>query len=111
MRLRLYEVGGKSTGRVMRFDQFPALLCVDTAGDPCTHHESFHSVCEMVDIGGQIEVRAASEFEEILVNNVSVTSGALMPGDRLSLGKTSFIVSYERTARERPPSMQVKILN
>ncbi|MEW4488225.1 hypothetical protein AB1L42_09100 [Thalassoglobus sp. JC818] len=111
MRLRLYEVGGNSTGRVMRFDQFPALLCIDTEGAPCTHQESFHSVCEMNDIGGQIEVRASTEFQEVLVNDVSVTSGALMPGDRLSLGNRCFIVSYERTAKERPPSMRVKILN
>lgn len=111
MRLRLYGVGSAAQGAIFRIDQFPAALTLDDGGQLITRSETRMATCLLEDVGGQILIRANGAEQQVGINGAEIESGPLMPGDSLELGKQRFIVSYERTASERPPSVQVRILN
>lgn len=108
MRIRLYEMAPKAVGQTLRFDQFPVRLAISDDQLIWTERELEASVCELEDIGGQILIRSQHDAC-ISINDTQVESGPLLPGDKLSVGQSVFRVSYERTAREHPPEVKVKI--
>ena len=54
--------------------------------------------CEVRRINGILWVRDLGSKHGVFVNGFHVTSTHLMPGDRLTVGTTSFRVKYERQA-------------
>ena len=52
--------------------------------------------CEIDHIGGTLNVRDLGSTHGVFVNGFHVGQALLMPGDRLTVGMTSFRVHYER---------------
>ena len=109
MRVRLYELGTMSRESAFRFDRFPVTLCISSDGDVDYGDHGSPAACELIDIGGQIVIQVPYADMPVEVNDALLESGPLMPGDRLCLGKHEYLVSYERTAVERPPSVRCRI--
>jgi hypothetical protein len=59
--------------------------------DPCV--SGYH--CELGSINGALWVRDLGSTHGVLVNGFRETQSHLMPGDRLTIGETSFRVEYE----------------
>jgi hypothetical protein len=110
MRVRLYEVGDRCSGNILRIDEFPASLSFDASGQIMTRNLGrLPPVCQLEDIGGQILVKVGNDDLEVGINDAEIEYGPLMPGDHLHLGDRRYVVSYERTATVHPPSMRVKV--
>ncbi len=109
MRVRLYEVGECCSGNILRIDEFPASLSFDASGQVMTRNVGRLPACQLEDIGGQIVVNVGNDELEVGINDAEIESGPLMPGDHLHLGNRRYLVSYERTATDYPPSVRVKI--
>jgi pSer/pThr/pTyr-binding forkhead associated (FHA) protein len=63
----------------------------------------FH--CEIEQIGGAVWVRDVGSKHGVFVNGFRVTSAQLKPGDRLTVGMTSYRINYERqTSTNAPPA-------
>ena len=56
----------------------------------------FH--CQIDQINGTLWVRDLGSGDGVFVNGFNVPQSHLMPGDRLTVGTTSFRVEYERQA-------------
>jgi hypothetical protein len=54
--------------------------------------------CEIAAINGTLWVRDLGSANGVLVNGFHETQSHLMPGDRLTIGETSFLVEYARHA-------------
>ncbi|WP_437203758.1 hypothetical protein [Planctomicrobium sp. SH664] len=96
MRVRLYEIGTKKTG-VTLIDQFPASLEMNEQGEVCPRVKMKCGVCSLEEIGGQLVLRAARDYDGLMVNDAPLEEGPLMPGDRLRLGNRDYLISYEMT--------------
>jgi pSer/pThr/pTyr-binding forkhead associated (FHA) protein len=62
----------------------------------------FH--CQIDQINGTLWIRDLGSANGIFVNGFNVTQSHLMPGDRLTVGTTSFRVEYEREIQGRAAS-------
>lgn len=110
MRVRLYKIGQTKSVDIFRIDRFPALLSLDDQGRLQTDvPPSRLPACLLEDIGGQILVHAEDSAATVGINDASIESGPLLPGDHLRLGEQRYLVSYERTASEHPPFMRVRV--
>ena len=108
MRLRLYRLDGDSTRkrkhRTLLIDRFPVSI-----GDPAEwtlangNSFGFHECCEIDQIGDTLFVTDTSPDESTRVNGRRVSVAPMLPGDRLTLNATEFLVSYERMTSAPPP--------
>jgi pSer/pThr/pTyr-binding forkhead associated (FHA) protein len=62
--------------------------------DPCVSRNH----CEISSINGTLWVRDLDSANGVYVNGLRETQSHLMPGDRLTVGETSFEVEYDRHA-------------
>jgi pSer/pThr/pTyr-binding forkhead associated (FHA) protein len=62
----------------------------------------FH--CQIDQINGTLWIRDLGSANGIFVNGFNVAQSHLMPGDRLTVGTTSFRVEYEREIQGRAAS-------
>jgi pSer/pThr/pTyr-binding forkhead associated (FHA) protein len=67
--------------------------------DPCVSRVH----CEVSDLNGTLVVRDLGSKHGTYVNGQKVTQAPLLPGDRLTVGVSSFEVQYER--RRTKPSI------
>ena len=109
MRLRLYRYGTKARISEFRFDRFPAQLSVEATGGVQPTGPKQDVTCVLFDIGGQIEIHAADMQQLVEVNDAPIEAAPLMPGDCLRIGNQKYLVSYERTANEPPPTLRCRI--
>lgn len=65
--------------------------------------------CEVGQIDGSLWVRDLGSKHGVFVNGFHVTSTHLMPGDRLTVGTTSFRVKYERQTSENESPARLEI--
>ena len=68
----------------------------------------FH--CQIDEINGTLWIRDLGSANGIFVNGFNVTQSHLMPGDRLTVGSTSFRVEYERDTERRPASREAELV-
>ena len=68
----------------------------------------FH--CQIDEINGTLWIRDLGSTNGIFVNGFNVAQSHLMPGDRLTVGTTSFRVEYERETQGRTPSREAEFV-
>ena len=68
----------------------------------------FH--CQIDQINGTLWIRDLGSANGIFVNGFNVTQSHLMPGDRLTVGSTSFRVEYERERQVRAASREADLV-
>ncbi|MGD9855022.1 MAG: hypothetical protein AB7U20_08730, partial [Planctomycetaceae bacterium] len=109
MRLRLYEVG-EGRGLVHRLEGFPVTLSTTTEGELCINPpEPGPLRCVLSEDRGNILIQNRDDRGEVLLNNLPIEQGGLMPGDSLTLGDRAFLVSYERVTAEPPPACRFRL--
>jgi pSer/pThr/pTyr-binding forkhead associated (FHA) protein len=64
--------------------------------------------CKIDQINGTLWIRDLGSAKGIFVNGFNVTQSHLMPGDRLTVGTTSFRVEYERATQGQSASRAVE---
>lgn len=67
---------------------------------PIRDHWASHRHCEIVERQGTLFVRDLGSKHGTLINGSYVVESRLMPGDKLSVGLTTFVVSYEKRQAE-----------
>ena len=68
----------------------------------------FH--CQIDEINGTLWIRDLGSANGIFVNGFNVAQSHLMPGDRLTVGTTSFRVEYERETQGRSASREAEFV-
>lgn len=63
--------------------------------------------CEITSVKGTLVVRDLGSMLGTFVNGISVTTAVLRPGDKLTVGDTSFLVNY--TSRRAKVSAPVSV--
>ena len=108
MRLRLYRLDGDSSKndrhRPLLIDRFPFSLCDPAEWSPFRIGTSgLHECCEITQIGDTLYVTDRSPDESTRINGRPVSVAPILPGDRMTLNSTEFLVSYERITSAPPP--------
>ena len=111
MRLRLYRLdensAEESKHRPLLIDRFPF-----TIGDPAgwtpisTPSAGIHDCCRFDLFGDTLFLTEMSADESTQINGRSVTVAPMLPGDRIRLNATEFLISYERMNSAPPPSTE-----
>lgn len=114
MRLRLYRLDRDSSqeakGRPLLIDRFPFSISdpaewSTTIGNP----SGFHECCEISLVGETLFVTDTSPDGSTHINGRSVSVAPILPGDRITLDSTEFLVSYERMTSVPPPPAEFVI--
>lgn len=111
MRLRLYRLDGDSSEeskhRPLLIDRFPFSIS-DPADWTSIGGQStgIHECCKIDQFGDTLFVTDISPDESTQVNGRSVTVAPMLPGDRIKLSATEFLVSYERMSSAPPASTE-----
>lgn len=111
MRLRLYRLdtgsleGGKH--HPLLIDRFPFSISDPAGWTPLSGHSvGFHECCRFDQFGYTLFVTDISSDESTQVNGCKVTVAPVLPGDRIRLNSTEFLISYERMTSAPPPSIE-----
>jgi pSer/pThr/pTyr-binding forkhead associated (FHA) protein len=97
MEVELTEVG-PSTRRIV-LDTLPVMIGqAPDAGVRLDDHLVSRIHCEINAVKGTLVVRDLGSMLGTFVNGLNVATALLMPGDKLTVGITSFLVQYEVTA-------------
>lgn len=116
MRLRLYRLDGNSAEesrhRPLLIDRFPFTISDPTDWTPiCRRSAGIHDCCRIDLFGDTLFVTDISPDESTHVNGRSVTVAPMLPGDRIKLSATEFLVSYERMSSAPPASTEFLLQN
>ena len=108
MRLRLYRLDDDSSQNdrhhSVLIDRFPFSLCDPAEWPPVGSGLSgLHECCEITQIGDTLYVTDRSPDASTRINGRSVSVAPILPGDRMTLNSTEFLISYERTTSAAPP--------
>lgn len=111
MRLRLYRLDSnsaeKSKHRPLLIDRFPFTISDPTDWTPiCRRSAGIHDCCRIDLFGDTLFLTDISADESTQINGRSVTVAPMLPGDRIRLNSTEFVVSYERMSSAPPPSTE-----
>lgn len=100
MQIELTEVDSSPETRKIVLDRLPVMIgqSPDAAVRLEDHWVSRHH-CEIDAIKGTLVVRDLGSILGTFVNGLNVNRALLMPGDKLTVGITSFLVEYERRIR------------
>lgn len=96
MRVRLYLVDGCVNHEPIVLDALPIIIGSSPADDLVLEGiglEECH--CELSCADKTIMIRDLGSERGTFVNDVSVVSAPIMPGDKIKLGNSCFVVSYE----------------
>jgi len=102
MKAELIPLGPLAANGSLVIDKLPAALgrkehADVRLDDPCVSRVH----CEVSDLNGTLVVRDLGSKHGTYVNGQKVTQAPLLPGDRLTVGMSSFEVQYER-GRTKP---------
>jgi len=87
-------------------DAYPAFLGVgENTEIQVSESPSSTRRCQIQLENGILVVIDLNSEEGTWVNGESIERAPLMPGDKLSIGEVSLIVSYERLTRSTPPDV------
>jgi pSer/pThr/pTyr-binding forkhead associated (FHA) protein len=105
MEIELTEVDSSTHQRKIVLDRLPAMIGQgpESSVRLDDHWVSRHH-CEINAIRGTLVVRDLGSVLGTFVNGLNVTTALLMPGDKLTVGITSFMVDYERRHAKRSAS-------
>lgn len=108
MRLRLYRLNGDAQGGAehcpMLIDRFPFSICDPAEWTPTNGNSSgFHECCEISQVSETLFITDTSPDGSTRVNGRNVSVAPMLPGDRIRLDSTEFLVSYERMTSVPPP--------
>jgi pSer/pThr/pTyr-binding forkhead associated (FHA) protein len=96
------ELIGVITPNTIVVEKFPAVIGRDEEVDvPVVAPEIALYHCMLDQIGGAVVVWDLQTGTGTFVNGVSVSKSALMPGDKLTLGKAEFVVQFHEKHRRR----------
>ncbi len=104
MEIELTEVDASTHQRKIVVDKFPVRIGQgpESSVRLDDHWVSRHH-CEIDSVRGTLVVRDLGSMLGTFVNGLNVTTALLMPGDKLTVGITSFMVDYERRHVKRSP--------
>ena len=98
MKARLISLGNDGLKAPVVLDKLPAVIGRNRDADVHLDDRWISRVhCEISEISGTLLVRDLDSHNGTLVNGQHVKEAHLLPGDRLSVGLTSFEVQYERS--------------
>ncbi len=102
MEVELTEVDSADENRKIVLETLPVMIGHGPdAGIRVDDHWASHHHCEINVVKGTLVVRDLGSMLGTFVNGLNVNSALLMPGDKLTVGVTSFLVDYERLIRSR----------
>jgi hypothetical protein len=102
MRLRLFNVSEQASKQPVIFDRFPASV-VDPAKWTCGMSAADQGEeCLIEEIDGTLYAISTGRSLCPRLNGDEFESTPMLPGDRLTLGSTTFVVSYERMTCDEP---------
>lgn len=102
MQIELTEVDSSTDQRKIVLDSLPVMIGQDPeAGIRLDDQWVSRHHCEISATKDALVVRDLGSMLGTFVNGLNVTTAHLMPGDKLTVGITSFLVDYERRARTR----------
>jgi pSer/pThr/pTyr-binding forkhead associated (FHA) protein len=104
MEIELTEVDASTHQRKIVVDKLPVMIGQgpESSVRLDDHWVSRHH-CEIDSVRGTLVVRDLGSMLGTFVNGLNVTTALLMPGDKLTVGITSFMVDYERRHAKRSP--------
>ena len=102
MEIELTEVDSSPHQRKIVLDKLPVMIGQGPESSVRLedHWVSRHH-CEINSVQGTLVVRDLGSMLGTFVNGLNVTTALLMPGDKLTVGITSFMVDYERRHARR----------
>ncbi len=74
------------------------------------HRVSRHH-CSIDGIEGMLVVRDLASRNGTFVNGFEITEASMVPGDRLTIGSTSFVVDFQRSSTKSPMSTDDETTN
>ena len=105
MEVELTAVDSSTENRRIVLNRLPVMIGQGPdAGIHLDDHLVSRHHCEINVNKGTLVVRDLGSMLGTFVNGLNVTTALLMPGDKLTVGVTSFLVDYERLARSYRPS-------
>jgi len=105
MEVELTPVDSSTENRRIVLDKLPVMIGQSPdAGIHLDDHLVSRHHCEINVSKGTLVVRDLGSMLGTFVNGLNVTRALLMPGDKLTVGVTSFLVDYERIARSHLPA-------
>jgi pSer/pThr/pTyr-binding forkhead associated (FHA) protein len=105
MEIELTKVDSSTHQRKIVLDRLPVMIGQgpESSVRLDDHWVSRHH-CEINSVRGTLVVRDLGSVLGTFVNGLNVTTALLMPGDKLTVGITSFMVDYERRHAGRSAS-------
>ena len=102
MEIELTEIDSSTHQRKIVLDKLPVMIGQgpESSVRLDDHWVSRHH-CEISADRGTLVVRDLGSMLGTFVNGLNVTTALLMPGDKLTVGITSFMVDYERRHSKR----------
>ncbi len=102
MQVELTEVDASADQRKIVLDRLPVTIGQSPeAGVRLDHHWVSRHHCELSATRDTLVVRDLGSMLGTFVNGLNVTTANVMPGDKLTVGGTSFVVAYERRNGKR----------
>jgi pSer/pThr/pTyr-binding forkhead associated (FHA) protein len=97
MQVELTEVDSSATQRKIVLERLPVTIGQSPDAEiHLDHHWVSRQHCEISVMRDTLVVRDLGSMLGTFVNGLNVTTANLMPGDKLTVGSTSFLVDYER---------------
>jgi len=98
MKAKLIGLGNDGPKAPIVLDQLPVVIGRNVDADVHLHDRWTSRVhCEISEISGTLLIRDLDSHNGTLVNGQDVKEAHRLPGDRLTVGLTSFEVQYERS--------------
>lgn len=102
MKAKLFAVDPGVAGQKLVVDRFPTTIGRSRDADLRVDDRWISRIhCEISDLEGSLVVRDLESTNGTLVNGHRVREALLLPGDRLTVGISSFEVRYNRSAKGR----------
>jgi pSer/pThr/pTyr-binding forkhead associated (FHA) protein len=105
MKAKLISLNASGTRAVVALEKLPVVLGRGAQADVRLPDQTLsRRHCEIDCVSATLVVRDLGSKNGTRVNRQHVTESVLMPGDKLTLGSSTFVVSYEQRpgAVERP---------
>ena len=106
MRLRLFNIRDEGFKLPVIFDQFPASVPNPARWGSRGTASRLHEACQLEDRDGTLHAVATTDSLQLLVNGQPFASTPVLPGDRLTLGSITFVISYDRSAVTDPEEFE-----
>ncbi|MFH1918277.1 MAG: FHA domain-containing protein [Planctomycetota bacterium] len=105
MQVELTEVDSSAQKSKILLGRLPVMIGQSpNAGIRVDDHLVSRHHCELSSVKGTLVVRDLGSMLGTFVNGLNVTTALLMPGDKLTVGITSYLVDYERRHMKPPVS-------